>query len=408
MSIAGVYLGSLGESLHLGPGDAALWIAVAGPATIVSGPVWGNLIQSKNINVVTTAAALCMVIGILIFAFASSLWHLLVAGVFIGASMPCTFGLTSPILLSNWFDESIRGRMLGLATAFTGVGTFVWAPLFAILIQSIGLQGAYLINAAICALLLLPFSLFIFRLKPEDKGLKPYGRKTEQAVKSAPKPVEKGSKLLTAVKSPAFWFFMISMGATTLGMGYNASQPKFAVEFLAGLMDASSAAIFGASMVSVAAVGNIIGKLVFGLSTDKLGLRTTLIIFYVLYLLSFLFWLFLQNHAGMLIGAFLFGTHNAFIAVGYPLLIRTLFGPKNYPKIMAYITMFGSFVGGFGASIIGYIYEYFGSYTYSLYLGVALVLVMSITGLLAMSRLGKIPFDDSSEPEAPEAEEQAA
>jgi MFS family permease len=396
-SIAGVYIGPLGKALNLGPGDIGLWIAVSGPFSVISSPIWGNLVATKNINFVATLGSILMIIGVLIFAFASAHWMILTAGAFIGAALPLWASIIGPTLITNWFTAEIRGRMLGIAAAFTGVGTFIWAPLFTLLVNTAGIQTAYLINAALMALLLLPWSLFVFKSKPSDKGLEPFGPKSAKSETLAGATTV-GMKVVSAMKTPAFWFAFVAVAFCSLGMGFNSNQPKFAEEFLVpGYMDAAAAALFGASMISVAAVGNIIGKIIFGAMTDKFGLRITLLIFLVLFALAFIFWLLFKNPTMMLVAAFLLGTHNALPSVGLPLLARTLFGGKNFSKIWGITHMGSSLVGGFGTAIVGYTYQFTGSYNSAMLFGIALVCVVGVFGMISTIWFGKLKFNDVEE-----------
>jgi MFS family permease len=395
LSIAGVYMGPLADSLGINHGDVALWIAVSGPFSVISSPLWGTLIQTKNINVVTSIAVLCLIAGVLIFAFAGALWQLLVAGALIGFGLPMCSSIAVPTLITNWFAENIRGRMLGIATAFSGVGVFIWAPMFTLLINASGMRVAYLINAAIMAALLLPFTLFVFKLKPQKLGLLPYGYDPNADNSEVKKTLQSGMKLKTAVKYTTFWLLFCGVALCSLGMGFNSNQPNLANAVLVpGQMDASGAALFGASMISTAAVGNIIGKIIFGFLTDKIGLRLTLFVFFILFILSFVLWLIFSSPVMLLVAAFLLGTHNALPSVGLPLLARTLFGAKNFSKIWGYTHMGASLIGGFGTSVVAYTYQFSGTHTTSLFLGMALVTAIAVFVLSAAAKIGKLPFDD--------------
>ena len=55
------------------------------------------------------------------------------------------------------------------------MGTFVWSPLFAGLIKSMGYQSAFFVEAGISAVLILVPAVLFFRTRPEDVGLAQYG-----------------------------------------------------------------------------------------------------------------------------------------------------------------------------------------------------------------------------------------
>lgn len=55
------------------------------------------------------------------------------------------------------------------------MSTIFWAPLFRWIIAEQGWHQAYLINAVLMAVLILPWTLFVIKRQPSDKGLQPYG-----------------------------------------------------------------------------------------------------------------------------------------------------------------------------------------------------------------------------------------
>jgi len=296
-----------------------------------------------------------------------------------------------PLLVGNWFAPSVRGRFLGIASAFTGVGTFIWAPSFTLIMQNFGIQTTYIANAILMAVLILPFSIFLFKFKPEDMGLKPYGHIEEDSATTAAQSAadKAGISVSKAFKTPTFWLFMFAMLFMGIGMGFNSNQPKMAAEFLEGLMQPEAIALLGASMISVAAVGNILSKIAFGWVVDKLGIRPAFIVFIVLYFLAFATWLLFPSMQIMLIvGAFLLGTHNSLMSVGIPLAVRTFYGNRDFSKIYARIGVVAAVISGLGTSVVAYIVQFVGSYTASNYVGIVFVIIMGTLLILALN-LGK-------------------
>lgn len=379
MSIAGVFLPHLAEHSGLNIAEAAMWLTVMGPVSTIASPVWGHIIDKVNINVLTVFLACCQVAASIVFAFANSMATVILGGVLVGLSLSYIYGIVPATLMGNWFDERVRGRFMGIAFAFTGVGTFIFAPLFARLIIDMGLQNAYFVAAALAFVLLVPNS-FIIKLRPEDKGLLPIGYVEGESNKNT---VDmSGITLKEGLKTSAFWLFVFVYIGITCLTGWNSMMPSFAEEFLEGTMGVEEIALFGASMVSIAAVGNILSKLAFGWVSDKLGIMKASIIFYILICFAFIIWYFFSSVPTLAIGAFLLGFSNAIVSVGLPVLTQEVFGLRDFPKFYAWTAVPAQFINGSAATWIGVIFLTFGSYKYSMFLGLGLTLLALICTIL--------------------------
>ena len=70
--IAGVYMLPVSEAIGVSRGDFSLWLTVNCIATVITLPIWGRLLQTKNINVVVGIAAIFETVGILGFLYLQS------------------------------------------------------------------------------------------------------------------------------------------------------------------------------------------------------------------------------------------------------------------------------------------------------------------------------------------------
>lgn len=396
LSIAGIYMGPMAERLGCTPGDFALWITAAALTSMVTNPIWGRVLQTVNINLATTFAALCFILSTLLQGFVTEVWQSWILGVILGLGWAPFMVILTPTLINNWFAPKVRGRYLGLASMFTGFGTILWAPFFTFLIQNFGLQTCYIINAVIMAILLLPTTLFMFKFKPEDKGLKPYGYDPNEA--TAEDDMQSGMSAKAAMKTLPFWLIFIMFGLMTFGMGFNSNQPGIALEFLSGQMDPTALQMFGASMISIAAIANIVGKIVIGWLIDKIGLLKAMVIFFILFLGMPICWAFWHSEAGMMVGAFCLGTHNALVAVAFPILVRKLFGSRDYSKIYGRLGTANSFVNAIGTAALAYMFQATGTYMTVVVLGFVVVVIAAIFAFVSAFYIGKVKWDDEKSP----------
>ena len=396
-SLMGVYMVPASEGMGISIPEYTMWSSVGGTVQLITFPIWGQLMR-KNFRLCYLIGVICIVVEIFLFSVVHSLAGMIICGILSGIGQPMTFFLPTPTLTNNWFASKYRGKMMGIGMAFSGIGTFVWAPLFTMIIQAVGYQACYRINALLALVLLLPW-VFVFKFTPEECGLKPYGWTPEEDLVTAHTEGanKAGLSASKALKTPAFWLLALAIFATPIGMGFNNTQRVMAGEMLGGIPEA---AMIGAMMISVAAVGNLLGKVGYGVIADKAGLKATTLLFVIMFLMCFVVWLIFPGQLwAMYLGAFLLGTHNGLAQVGFPRIARMLFGGVEYEKIWSRLSIASAILGGWSSTIMTMIATGVGTYIGIQFLGVGilLVVIVGIFSLSATAFIGKIKWDHTAE-----------
>jgi MFS family permease len=117
-------------------------------------------------------------------------------------------------------------------------------------------------------------------------------------------------------------------------------------------------------------------KLLMGWLNDKVGVRLTVLIQLVMVILGFLGFIFLsQNPVLLLIAAFFFGVQNSLVSVSTPLLIRQIFGERDFTQIYAYARIGTGLIGCLGPVTVGYLYDWSGSFNPAFGVGIGICLV---------------------------------
>ncbi len=394
--LTAVYIVPVSKIMGLTTAQFAFWTTATGLTETITFPFWGQIIR-KHLKLAIVTGTLCEVVGILSFTVANTVPQLIAIGVLVGIGLPTTFFLTIPTLMTNWFAPKYRGKFLGIAMAFSGVGIFIWSPLFTWVVTTYGHVVSYTINAILLAVLILPWALFVFKFTPEEVGLKPYGYDPEEE-QIYQLSTFGGVSATKAFKTAPFYLMFVAIALTAIGMGFNNAQTSMAAEMLVNTSWASNVSMLAAWMLSTTAAGNMIGKIFYGALSSRIGLKNTTIVFMVMFFGAFAVWLiFLGQIVFMFIGSFLLGTHNGIISVGYPMIAREIFGAANYEKIYARLSIGSALFGGFGTLIVASMAtNIFGSYITDLYVGFPFIIIISICVFSAIRFIGKVEWDMGS------------
>lgn len=90
--------------------------------------------------------------------------------------------------------------------------------------------------------------------------------------------------------------------------------------------------------------------------------------------------IFTKADISIIIGAVLFGSVFAIGAVGFSLLTRDFFGRENYLKVFPIVTFAANMGGAFAVSLVGYAYDFLGSYSIAFYAALA-INIINIIGM---------------------------
>lgn len=327
------------------------------------GAVAGPLADRMGLRRVTGAGVLLLATGFALASQTRSLAQLFaVFGLFVGCGVGLIY-VPALVAVQRWFIR-LRSRASGLASAGTGVGTFV-APLFAgWLLEQQNWQIAMQWFALAILLLGLPAALSMVG-QPSQLGLSCDG--DPHPAKAAAQ--AQGMELSQAPRSSSFWwlFLAILLASVSLFAALVHIAPM-----AQGLdIDAASSQW----LIALIGAGNVLGRPLLGGLGDRLGaLRLLMGLSIFLALLHLLWW---QAHGWAALAAFslLFGAaHGGCIAL-FPVLAAQWFGTLRLGAILGILYISVGLAAVAGASASGWVFDQTGGYTQAIQVSAALALL---------------------------------
>ncbi len=258
-------------------------------------------------------------------------------------------------LLAKWFDEK-RGLAMALASTGSGVGGVIMNPFIGNLVTSMGWRKAYIILAAIIAVVMIPAILFLVKESPAQMGLKPYGAKEDETAAAASE--ETGMMASEALKTPMFWLWM-PIVVTIFAICNCVMQHTVAYATDLGFEYSVAAGI-----ASVLTAGLAIGKLIMGQAFDVLGSRKAGTLSLSIYTVCLVIYFLATKEMSFLMyaGPAIFGFGGSFATVAFTVIVQDVFGKKDYANIYGYVSLGSSLGGAIGPTMIAAAFDVMGTY----------------------------------------------
>lgn len=384
---SGVFYAVLPDAFGVPRATIALYSTILSFCIVATLPFMGKLLERFDARIVLTGCCSCIALGFLIFSMAQSVYWFYAGAVVLAFGGGTCLYLLCPTMIGRWFKKR-NGFFLGLCAAMTGLSGIVFGPVLGAVVESYGWRTGYLVQVGIILVLTLPFSVFVIRSRPADKGLLPYGYEEKEAKARAAGetvPLVAGVSLRRARKASAFYLCCVVAGAVSFYTCINYYLTSYAVSLGYAL---TLAAVVG----SAAMWGQFFGKICLGAINDK-STKLGLIVSYCSGILGLILMLFFgtAHIAVLFIAGFLFGIGYASMIVQTPLLVRKCFGNRDYSVIYSNVAAVGSFCAAIGATLFGWIVDSSGgAFEPSFWMGTAFMLAALAAAFTALKSAKKL------------------
>ena len=243
-------------------------------ASVLFSPLVGAAMDRWGPRLVMPASTLLVAGGLALATLAGSPWlfSLTLGVMVVGCGIALAF-IGHGALLPHWFRRR-RGLAVGIAFAGAGLGAIVLLPWLQTVIDGRGWRAACWAMVLLLVLLVLPLNAALQRRRPEDVGLNPDGRATEngnpgQAAEDSGvvDPVWAGTDwtLKLALRQPRFWWLLIGLfSALYAWYAVSVHQTRYLLDI--GFPEAQAAWALG--FVWFLGIGGQVG---IGYLSDRLG-----------------------------------------------------------------------------------------------------------------------------------------
>lgn len=385
LSCAGIFFTPVSEFFGVPKASFTLYFSVLNLAMMATLPVAGKLLAARDARVVLSVATALCGLGMFGMASCQEVWQFYLVGIVLGVGVAPLIYLAVPTLINAWCVKRV-GFFVGLCMAFTGIGGVIFNPIGTAIIQSSpeGWRQAYLVFGIIILVGTLPFTLFVVRGKPADKGLLPYGAGEKDAADAdgAATVGTQGVSAADAMRTPAFWAIVAFCGLITLNQTVYQFLSSYALSFSNSLPQIAAAS---GVVASAAMGGQAIGKVFLGSVSDhsvRLGAICGIAVGAVGVLLM---WGMPSVLALLLVGAFCFGVVYAMTTVETPLLVRSVFGSADYANIYSRVSMVGSLMSAVAAVFWSLVIDSAGGYGLMFALSLVCMAVCLALALFALA-----------------------
>jgi len=361
------------------------------------GPFAAALLDRFGIRRVVAISLSVMCLGVALTSRMTQPWQLVLSwGVLVGLGTGTTATVLGATVVNRWFHER-RGLVMGVLTAATATGQLVFLPLLARLVQR-GWQTVPLTVAAVLAGVV-PLVTLLFRDRPGDVGLLPYGASDPGDVPSPParSPLTAALDVLRrGSRSRDFWLLFASFfvcGATTNGL--------VGTHLVPACMDHGIPEVRAAGLLAMMGVFDLVGTTASGWLSDRYDSRWLLFWYYGLRGLSLLYLptAFEMSEGALAVFAVFYGLD--WIATVPPTLrlATDVFGREDAAVAFGWIFAGHQIGASFGALGAGIVRTSTATYTLA-FLGAGSICLVAALLVLRIGRFRKgVPAAAASSPE---------
>lgn len=334
--------------------------AVAAVVSAVLAPFVGVLLERFGTRKVMCFGASVMALGFLGLASIAALWHFWLASAVVAIGISLVAFIPVQTLISHWFTRR-RGLAMGLTLAGIGFGGLMIAPLTGQIITAYGWREAYLTLAVLVVVLVTVIVLSLIRQSPQEMGLLPDGDIADESLGDRDAEIVlPGMEVGEAMRTGVFWFIAM---ANFLGI--------FAafgiVQHLAALLsDAGYSASRAASVLGISIGITMVGRVLFGLLTDRFAIRWIFATVVALPAVAAFLLMSIDSTPILVLFCICFGLGLGGIAVISPLAVGACFGLRAFSKIVGAIFVSATLGASAGPVITGKLYDINGDYRVAL------------------------------------------
>jgi MFS family permease len=350
MATLTVFLAPVADAMgwsRTGISTAALvnWLCMGAGAFL-----WGALSDRFGTRSVVLSGGILLGLGFVTASRASTLGQFqLLFGVLVGVAAG-SFYTPMTAATARWFTRH-RSLAVALVSAGLSVGSAVMAPLARWLITNYDWRFAMLVIGDLVWVVIIPAALLV--------------RNPPVATAGVTAPTDRGSRDLTvaqALRTPQFAALALAYFACCAAH----SGPIF--HMVTNAIDHGITAMTATTVLSVASLAALIGKIICGLVADRVGAKRTLVAGLALQAVAVSLYLFARELAGFYAVALVFGFAYGGVMPLYAILVREYFGERIMGTAfgaVAFVSTLGMALGPWAG---GWLYDNFGGYFW-LFLG---------------------------------------
>ena len=344
----GVIFSAVLSDLSFRAGDLSLYYTIRSLTSAVAVVFTVKLFFRKNTRLVMVILGLLMVSSYGAMAFFHSLWQWYLAAVLFGIGMSCNM-VVIPVVINNWFRVK-NGAVIGVTMASSGVCGAIFSPLCSSLISMYGWRSTVLILAGISSVMILLPSMLLLYADPADRGDLPYGESADRGTVRADE--------IEVPQPPSYIFGVCVLTIMLSGslIQFNSQLPTFAQSIGYPLS-------VGALFTSLSMIGNLAGKVISGVLTDRIGVYLTGFLFFISVSIGMLGYLFGTGNVAVLeVSSALYGMQYAVSMTLPSLLFLDLYGRTTYKDKLSRMQLINGLASACISAAFPYIYDLTGSY----------------------------------------------
>jgi MFS family permease len=361
----GVFLPIIAETFGWSRGAISAALSINLVVGGLAGYAVGILADRHGPRVMLLLTVVLAGIGFALMPAVTALWHLYVLiGVVAGVGMS-SFYVLSAATVSHWFEER-RGLAIALVLVGFNLGYMTAGPLAAWLISRVGWRPAYAVLGGGCAIVtfLAASSVRLPRSAERASRRPASGRVAATAPAAVP-----GVTLGEALRDPRYWLLNVSwllLGGTIF---------TFSVHAVPFARDQGNTLAVASLALTAYGLGSVIGRLTFGVVSDRFGTRITIRVAYAIEIAALLVLAAGPTHALLLAAMLTFGIGAAATDTIVVRVIPDLFGLRAIGGMMGVLTLGWRSGAALGPASAGFVYDLTGSYAWAFRAAPAIVLL---------------------------------